>query len=121
MIHADCFSAVLDIVVRFASIRVWLSSLFVAAGAKVGDEIIGLRFLQDLYEGRHRVAAFEYLRSDLTFAQPTSYTGEIGPLGSTILPDLVAVLTSVFRKDRCPAGALLVAGRCGERNNGRHD
>jgi hypothetical protein len=99
---------------------VGLSSLFVAAGTKVGDEIIRLRFLQDLYEGRHRVAAFEYLRPDLAFAQSASYTGEVGPLRSTILPDFVTVLASVFRKDRCPAGAL-VAGRCGERNNGRHD
>ena len=97
----------IDIVVGWGAIPARLFFLFVAAGTKIGDEIFGLGFLQDLGEGRHGFSAFEDLSSYLIFVQAASYAGEIGAFVAALFANGVAVLTTIVCEDLGSTGALL--------------
>jgi hypothetical protein len=84
--------------------------LFVAAGMKIGDKIIDLRFFQDVCEGWHLMTALQYLRADLNFAKRTANSREIRPFGAAVFADGVAVLAAVVCK-QCRA-VTLVGCRC---------
>jgi hypothetical protein len=106
-VHVDCFTAMIDIVVGCASIPARLFFLFVAAGTKVGDEIFGLGFLEDVREWRHGVTTLKDLNSYLSFVQAASYAGEIGAFVAALLTDGVAMFTAVICEDLGSTGALL--------------
>jgi len=76
-----------------------LFCLFVAAGAKVGYEVVGLGFFEDIGEGWHLFAAVVNLSSDLGLVQSTAYAGEIGALGAAVLADGVALGAAGFGED----------------------
>ena len=68
---------------------------------KIGNKVIYLGFLQDICEGWHLLTALKYLHAYLSFAQQAAYSGEVWPLGPTIVVDCVAVLATVVGEDRC--------------------
>lgn len=91
---------------------------FFAAGTKVGNKILCLRWLQDICKGWHLATTLKNLSSNLSFAQPAAYSGEVGPLCTTIVSDGVAVQATVFRKR--PLLHVLAGGgsRCDKRRAG---
>ena len=101
----------IDIVAGWSATPDWLFFLFVAEGTKIGDEIFGLGFLQDIREGRHSFTALKNLSSNLVFAEAAAYAGEIGTFVTALFADGMAVLAAVVREDLGSAGALL--GGCG--------
>jgi hypothetical protein len=76
-----------------------LFCLFVAAGAKVGYEVVGLGFFEDIGEGWHLFAAVVDLSSDLGLVQSTAYAGEVGAFGASVLTDGVALGAARFGED----------------------
>jgi hypothetical protein len=82
-----------------------LFCLFVAAGAKVGYEVVGFGFFEDVGEGGHLFAAVVDLSSDLGLVQSTAYTGEVGAFGASMLADGVALGAAGFGEDLGSSGA----------------
>src|SRR5579871_32516 len=76
-----------------------LFCLFVAAGTKVGYEVVGLGFFEDVGEGGHLFTAVVDLGSDLGFVEPAAYAGEIGAFGASMLADSVALKAAGFCED----------------------
>jgi hypothetical protein len=76
-----------------------LFCLFVAAGAKVRYEVVGLGFFEDIGEGWHLFAAVVDLSSDLGLVQSTAYAGEVGAFGASVLADGVALGAAGFGED----------------------
>jgi hypothetical protein len=68
---------------------------------KIGNKVIYLGFLQYACKGWHLLTSLKYLHAYLSFAQQAAYSGEVWPLGSTIVVNGVAVLATVVGKDRC--------------------
>lgn len=93
---------------------------FVAAGVKVGDEVIYFSCLQDVGERWHLVSTLNDLRSDLNFVERASYSGEIGTFFAAHVADRVAVLTAVIYKQYCSA-LLRGLGECRETGSGCED
>jgi hypothetical protein len=98
--------------------RVALFGLFVAAGVQISDKIVDLRFLQDVGEGWHLMAALKYLCAYLIFAECAAYSGEVRPFGTAVFADGVAVLATVVSEDRRSMTLVSWRSECGKERCG---